>query len=160
MSEAAAIPSEVETKGLWQGIKPYFEKAPIAAFFVGVSSGFPYAMIGATLTTRLAQDGITKSTVTTFALAFLVYNLKFLWAWVVDGVRLPILGRLGQRVSWLIFAGGLVMAAVANLALQDPSADIYQTAIAAILVGVAGATFDIVIDANLLHLYRNKIIVN
>ena len=62
-------------------------------------------MIGATLTTRLAQDGITKSTVTTFALAFLVYNFKFLWAWIVDGVRLPILGRLGQRVSWLIFAG-------------------------------------------------------
>ena len=104
-------------------------------------------MIGATLTTRLAQDNITKSTVTAFALAFLVYNLKFLWAWVVDGVRLPLLGRLGQRVSWLIFAGVLVMAAVANLAFQDPSASIVQTAIAAILVGVAGATFDIVIDA-------------
>jgi len=130
-----------------EGVRPYTEKAPIAAFFVGISSGFPYAMIGATLTTRLAQDGITKSTVTTFALAFLVYNLKFLWAWVVDGVRLPLLGRLGQRVSWLIFAGVLVMAAVANLAFQDPSANIYQTAIAAILVGVAGATFDIVIDA-------------
>jgi PAT family beta-lactamase induction signal transducer AmpG len=135
----------------WRGVlpaavRPYTEAAPVAAFFLGISSGFPYAMIGATLTTRLAQDNITKSTVTAFALAFLVYNLKFLWAWVVDGVRLPLLGRLGQRVSWLIFAGLLVMAAVANLALQDPSADIYSTAIAAILVGVAGATFDIVID--------------
>ena len=113
-------------------------------------------MIGATLTTRLAQDGITKSTVTTFALAFLVYNLKFLWAWVVDGVRLPLLGRLGQRVSWLIFAGLLVMAAVANLAFQDPSANIYQTAIAAILVGVAGATFDIVIDAYRIELLEPR----
>jgi PAT family beta-lactamase induction signal transducer AmpG len=129
-----------------EGIRPYTERAPIAAFFLGVSSGFPYAMIGATLTTRLAQDDITKSTVTAFTLAFLVYNLKFLWAWVVDGVRLPVLGRLGQRVSWLIFAGLLVMAAVANLAFQAPSANIYQTAVAAILVGVAGATFDIVID--------------
>ena len=128
------------------GVRPYTEAAPVAAFFLGVSSGFPYAMIGATLTTRLAQDNITKSTVTAFALAFLVYNLKFLWAWVVDGVRLPLLGRLGQRVSWLIFSGVLVMAAVANLALQDPSANIFQTAVAAILVGVAGATFDIVID--------------
>ena len=107
-------------------MRPYTEAAPIAAFFLGVSSGFPYAMIGATLTTRLAQEGITKSTVTTFTLAFLVYNLKFLWAWVVDGVRLPIPGRIGQRVSWLIFAGVLVMAAVANLAFQDPSANIYQ----------------------------------
>ena len=156
MSEAAAIPNGDQSSGIWQGIKPYFEKAPIAAFFVGVSSGFPYAMIGATLTTRLAQDGITKSTVTTFALAFLVYNLKFLWAWIVDGVRLPLLGRLGQRVSWLIFAGVLVMAAVANLAFQDPSANIYQTAIAAILVGVAGATFDIVIDAYRIELLEPR----
>src|SRR3989337_2319838 len=93
-----------------EGIRPYTEAAPIAAFFLGVSSGFPYAMIGATLTTRLAQDDITKSTVTAFALAVLVYNLKFLWAWVVDGVRLPLLGRLGQRVSWLILARVLVIA--------------------------------------------------
>ena len=143
----AARASDGQAVSWWDGFKPYLEKAPIAAFFVGVSSGFPYAMIGATLTTRLAQDGITKSTVTTFALAFLVYNLKFLWAWVVDGVRLPILGQLGQRVSWLIFAGFLVMAAVANLAFQDASANIYQMALAAIFVGVAGATFDIVIDA-------------
>ena len=156
MSEAAAVAIKEPRTSWWEGIKPYFEKAPIAAFFVGVSSGFPYAMIGATLTTRLAQDGITKSTVTTFALAFLVYNLKFLWAWIVDGVRLPILGRLGQRVSWLIFAGILVMLAVANLAFQDPSADIYQTAIAAILVGVAGATFDIVIDAYRIELLEPR----
>ena len=138
------------------GIRAYTEKAPIAAFFVGISSGFPYAMIGATLTTRLAQDNITKSTVTAFALAFLVYNLKFLWAWVVDGVRLPLLGRLGKRVSWLIFAGLLVMAAVANLAFQDPGANIFQTAVAAILVGIAGATFDIVIDAYRIELLEPR----
>lgn len=139
-----------------EGVRPYTEKAPLAAFFVGVSSGFPFAMIGATLTTRLAQEGITKSTVTTFALAFLVYNLKFLWAWVVDGVRIPLLGRLGQRVSWLLVAGVMVIAAVANLAFQDPSANIYQTAIAAILVGVAGATYDIVIDAYRIELLKPR----
>ena len=134
-------------QGWWDSIRPYLERAPIAAFLLGVSSGFPYAMIGATLTTRLAQDGIDKKTVTAFTLAFLAYNLKPLWSWVVDGVHLPVVGRLGQRVSWMIVAALLVMAAVANLALQDPKADIYQTAIAAILVGLAGATFDIVIDA-------------
>jgi PAT family beta-lactamase induction signal transducer AmpG len=138
------------------GIKPYLEKAPLAALFLGISSGFPYAMIGATLTTRLAQDGITKSTVTTFTLAFLVYNLKPLWAWVVDGIRLPLLGRLGPRVSWLIFAGLLVIAAVANLALQDPAANIFQTAVAAILVGAAGATYDIVIDAYRIELLEPR----
>lgn len=128
-------------------IRPYLAREPVAAFFLGISSGFPYAMIGATLTTRLAQDGIDKRTITAFALAFLVYNLKFLWAWMVDGVRLPVLRRLGQRVSWMLFVGALVIAAVVNLALVDPKSSLQATVIAAVLVGVAGATFDIVIDA-------------
>ena len=45
-------------RSLNEGIRPYTESAQIAAFFLGVSSGFPYAMIGATITSRLAQDGI------------------------------------------------------------------------------------------------------
>jgi PAT family beta-lactamase induction signal transducer AmpG len=143
----AQVAESPNRPGLWGSIRPYFEKAPLAAFFLGVSSGFPYAMIGATLTTRLAQDGIDKKTVTAFTLVFLAYNLKFLWAWIVDGVRLPLLGRLGQRVSWMLVMGALVIAAVANLALVDPAADIGSVATAAILVGIAGASFDIVIDA-------------
>ncbi|WP_454883676.1 AmpG family muropeptide MFS transporter [Sphingomonas oryzagri] len=128
-------------------IRPYTERETLAAFFVGVSSGFPYAMLGATLTTRLAQDGIDKKSVTAFSLAFLVYNFKWLWAWVVDGVALPFSKRLGRRVTWLLLGGVLVIAAVINLALVDPTASLMATAWAAILVGVAGATFDIVIDA-------------
>lgn len=135
-------------------VRPYTETAPLAAFFLGVSSGFPYAMIGATLTTRLAQDGIDKKAVTAFTLAFLVYNLKWLWAWVVDGVRLPLIGHLGKRVSWLLLAGVMVMAAVANLALVDPRASLLATAYAAVLVGFAGATYDIVIDAYRIELLK------
>jgi len=133
--------------GLKQGLGPYLEKESLAAFFLGISSGFPFAMIGATLTTRLAQDGIEKSTITAFTLAFLVYNFKVLWAWIVDGVRLPLIGRLGQRVSWMLVSGAFVIAAVVNLALVDPSEQLGATVIAAVLVGIAGATFDIVIDA-------------
>jgi MFS transporter, PAT family, beta-lactamase induction signal transducer AmpG len=128
-------------------VRPYTEGAPIAALLIGISSGFPYAMIGATLTTRLKQDGINKATITAFTLVFLAYNFKFLWAWIVDGVRLPVLGRLGQRVSWMLVTGAAVIAAVVHLALVDPSASIGAVVTAAILVGVAGASFDIVIDA-------------
>ena len=147
MTDQATAGTTGKATDWWDGIRPYFERAPLAAFFLGVSSGFPYAMIGATLTTRLSQDGLDKKSITAFSLAFLVYNLKFLWAWMVDGVRIPVLHRLGQRVSWLLLTGVMVIAAVANLAFVDPSASLLYTAYAAILVGVAGATFDIVIDA-------------
>ncbi|QNQ11461.1 MFS transporter [Sphingomonas alpina] len=134
-------------KSWLDGLRPYVEKAPVASFFLGVSSGVPFAMIAATLTTRLAQVGIEKKTITAFTLAFLIYNLKPLWAWVIDGVRLPGLHRLGQRLSWLIVAGLMSVAAIINLGLTDPTASIGATVVAALLVAFAGATYDIVIDA-------------
>lgn len=139
-----------------EGLSPYFESAPLAALFLGISSGFTFAMIGATLTTRLAQHGITKSAVTAFALTFLAYNVKFLWAPIVDNVRLPAIGRFGQRRSWLWLVGVLVMAAVALLGMADPADSLLLVAIAAVAMGVAGATFDIIIDAYRIELLEPR----
>lgn len=135
------------TSSLLDSVRPYLERAPMAALLLGISSGFPYAMIGATLTTRLAQDGISKKSVTAFSLAFLAYNLKFLWAPAVDRVHLPLLHRLGQRRSWLLLAATMVAASVVFLGVADPNTSLQTVAIAAVLVGISGATFDIVIDA-------------
>src|ERR671927_1284389 len=99
-------------------VSPYLEPAPLAALLLGISSGFAFSMIGATLATRLAQHGITRSAVTAFALTFLAYNFKFLWAPIVDNVRLPLIGRFGQRRSWLWVSGVLVMVAVVCLGLS------------------------------------------
>ncbi len=165
-----------ETNSWIDAVKPYLERGPLAALLLGISSGFPYAMIGATLTTRLAQDNFSKSSVTAFSLAFLAYNFKFLWAWMVDGVRLPGMHRVGQRTSWMIFSAALVVLAVINLGLVDAQsvgqspvgrlmvlfglgqtgslAPLFEMAVSAILVGIAGATFDIVIDAYRIEVLR------
>jgi len=139
-----------------ESIRPFFEAAPLAALALGISSGFAFAMIGATLTTRLAQYGVDKRAVTAFALTFLAYNLKFLWAPLVDTVRLPLIGRFGQRRSWLWLAGVLVMAAVAFLGFADPGESLFVVALAAIAVGVAGATFDIIVDAYRIELLEPR----
>jgi PAT family beta-lactamase induction signal transducer AmpG len=141
---------------LADSVRPYIEPAPIAAFFLGISSGFGFAMIAATLTTRLAQDGIKKSAVTAFAFTFLAFNLKWLWAPLVDTVRIPWLGRFGQRRAWLWVTGALVMAAVVLLGSVDPKASLPAVAAAAILVGVLAATNDIVIDAYRIELLEPR----
>ena len=135
-------------------LEPYMESAPLAAFFLGITSGFPFALIGATLTTRLAQDGISKSSVTAFALTFLAYNFKPLWAPMVDSVSLPLIGKYGQRRSWLWFVSSLLICAIFALGLADPRHTLAAVAISAVAVGVFGATLDIVIDAYRIELLK------
>jgi PAT family beta-lactamase induction signal transducer AmpG len=139
-----------------KGLRPYLEPAPLAALFLGISSGFAFAMIGATLTTRLAQQGFTRSAVTAFALTFLAYNFKFLWAPIIDHVRLPILGRFGQRRSWLWVTGALVMVAVAALGIADARESLTVFAFMAVAMAFAGATFDIIIDAYRIELLEPR----
>ncbi len=149
-----SAPRLARRDGFRAWLKPYLAPAPIGALLLGISSGFPYAMIGATLTTRLAQGGIDKKSVTAFSLAFLVYNVKFLWAPAVDRLHLPLLGRFGQRRSWLWLSAAAVAGAVAFLGLADPTSSLETVAIAAVMVGIAGATFDIVIDAYRIELLK------
>jgi PAT family beta-lactamase induction signal transducer AmpG len=138
------------------GVRPYVEAAPIAAFFLGISSGFGFAMIAATLTSRLAQDGIKKSAVTAFAFTFLAFNFKWLWAPLVDNVRIPVLHRYGQRRAWLWLMGVLVMLAVIFLGSLDPATQLTTVAAAAILVGILAATNDIIIDAYRIELLEPR----
>ncbi|OSZ71029.1 MFS transporter [Sphingomonas sp. IBVSS1] len=129
-------------------IKPYVEAGPLGALALGMASGTPYTMIAATLTTRLAESGIDKKSVTAFGLALLVYSFKPLWAPVIDRAPIPLLSRLiGQRRAWLVVAILFASLAIAWLGALDPTADIGLFAAAAITVGFAGATLDIVIDA-------------
>jgi MFS transporter, PAT family, beta-lactamase induction signal transducer AmpG len=153
LMDDAAPPTEQRT-GLIAGIKPYVEPAPLAALFLGISSAFPFTMIGATLSTMLRQNEVTRATVTAFALTFLMYNFKFLWAPLVDTVKLPGLHRYGQRRSWLWLIGIVCIVAVIYLGSRDPRADIQAVVIAAIIVAVAGATYDIVIDAYRIELLK------
>ena len=153
MTEAFPMPSWRDH--LPEGMRPYVEPAPLAALFLGISSGFPFAMLAATLTNRLSEAGIDKKSISAFALALLVYSFKWAWAPLIDRVHLPFLSaRFGQRRAWLWLAGCATMAAVVVLGLADPNADIRTVAYAAVLLGFCGATFDIVIDAYRIELLK------
>ncbi|WP_448581435.1 AmpG family muropeptide MFS transporter [Thermaurantiacus sp.] len=134
--------------GRLASLAPFLERGPLGALLLGLASGFPFAMIASTLTTRLAEAGIDKRAVTAFALTFLLYNLKFLWAPLVDRIRLPLLATaIGQRRAWLVVIALAVMAAVAWLGAADPVTRLPTVVAAALTVAFLGATFDIVIDA-------------
>jgi PAT family beta-lactamase induction signal transducer AmpG len=129
-------------------LRPYFERAPLGALLLGLSSGFPIAMIAATLSTRLAQADMARPAVTAFGVFILVYNFKFLWAPLIDRFSPPVLGRLvGQRRAWLMVIAPCVVASVVWLGSVDPVTQVDQLVFAVFTVAFFGATFDVVIDA-------------
>lgn len=128
---------------------PYRRKMPLVAFLLGISSGFPLTLLLGTMGFWLSKVGIQKSTIG-FAIGLTTpYTLKFLWAPLVDKLRIPVLTRLfGQRRSWLFLVQALLVLSLWQLGASNPTnAHIVPFALWAIVVAFLSATQDIVIDA-------------
>ena len=129
--------------------RPYIRKAPLVAFLLGISSGFPLTLLVATMTFWLAKVGIDTATIG-FAVALgIPYTIKFLWAPLVDKLHLPFLTRtFGQRRGWLFFIQALLFVSVWQLGASDPRPDhMGLFAFWALVTAFLSATQDIVIDA-------------
>jgi PAT family beta-lactamase induction signal transducer AmpG len=128
---------------------PYIRKAPLVAFLLGISSGFPLTLLVATMTFWLAKVGIDTATIG-FAVALgIPYTIKFLWAPLVDKLHLPFLTKtFGQRRGWLFFIQALLFVSVWQLGASNPQPGQLGTfAIWALITAFLSATQDIVIDA-------------
>ena len=114
---------------------------------LGFYSGLPLALTASTLSAWLADAKIDRTAIGLFAAVGTPYAIKFLWAPLVDGLRIPLLGRLGRRRSWLLLMQVLLVAAIAGMGTFDPSQAVNLTALMALAVATFSATQDIVIDA-------------
>ena len=117
-------------------------------FLLGVMSGFPWVLIGSSLSLWLKEDGLSRSAVGWAGLIFAVYAVNFLWAPLVDRLRLPYLtDRLGHRKSWILLMQGFILASLLAWSLLAPSVNITLVIGAGLLIAICSATQDITIDA-------------
>lgn len=140
MTAVAAKPAR---PSVWQA---FVQPSAWTMFFFGFASGLPFLLVAGTLAYWLKEDGIRLKDITMIASAGIMYSLKFLWAPLVDRLRLPLLGRLGQRRSWLLLSQLVVMCGLMGMAAVTPDrlmGFIWLT----LLVAFAGATLDIAVDA-------------
>src|SRR5689334_14704298 len=143
--ESAPAPA---TPSTWDSIAVYLRPRVLIVMFLGFSSGLPLALTGTTLQIWSTQSNVDLKTIGFFTLVGTPYTLKFLWAPIVDAVDVPILSRLlGRRRGWLVFSQLLLMATIVFLAFCDPAVSPWYVAFGALLVAIASATQDIVIDA-------------
>ncbi|MEZ0496529.1 MFS transporter [Sphingomonas sp. IW22] len=118
-----------------------------AMLMLGFASGLPFVLLIGTLNAWLGELKISLATIGVLSWIGLAYAFKFLWSPLVDRLRLPLIGGLGQRRSWLILCQGLLALSLWGLAATDPVAAIGSFAGIAVVAAFLSATQDVVIDA-------------
>ena len=132
----------------WQAIRVYGEPASLRMLALGFSAGLPLLLVLGTLSFRLREAGLDRSTIGYLSWVGLAYGFKWCWAPLVDRLVLPVLGtRMGQRRSWLLFSQLAIVGGLVGMALTDPSVALMPMVLFALMVAFASATQDIALDA-------------
>lgn len=124
-------------------------------FVLGIASGYPWVIIGGTMTNWLRGEGISRTEIGFLGLIFLAYTFNFLWAPILDAVKIRWLKGIGQRRSWILLCQIGIVAFTLVLAFTDPhlmfelSPNLSIRVLVFIALGIAifSATQDLAIDA-------------
>jgi PAT family beta-lactamase induction signal transducer AmpG len=134
--------------GWFQALGIYRHPRVAAMLFLGFSAGLPFALVAGTLAAWLTRAGVSMTSVGMFAWVGLLYAFKFVWAPLVDQLRIPLLTRvLGRRRSWMLVAQIGIAGALVAMAMLGPTENLITFAGLAAFVAFSSATQDIAVDA-------------
>ena len=126
----------------------YLERRMGRIFLLGIISGFPWVLIGSSLSLWLQEDGLSRTAIGWAGLIFGVYAFNFLWAPFVDRIRIPWLSpRLGHRRAWIVTLQAVILLCLVAWSAIEPSANLAGVIAIGLVIAVASATQDITIDA-------------
>ena len=142
-------PPLVEPQPTWgETLRVYLEPASLRMFALGFSAGLPLLLVLGTLSFRLREAGLDRTTIGYLSWVGLAYGFKWCWAPLVDRMPIPLLTRwLGRRRSWVLVSQLAIMAALVGMALADPRSQLTLVVWCALAVAFASATQDIALDA-------------
>ncbi len=138
-----------EPRASWADtLRVYLEPPTLRMLLLGFSAGLPLLLVLGTLSFRLREAGIDRTTIGYLSWVGLAYGFKWVWAPLVDRLPLPLLTRrLGMRRSWLLLAQAVIVAGLVGMALSDPRLTLDAVVWFALLVAFGSATQDIALDA-------------
>ena len=129
-------------------LKVYLDKRMIKILLLGAISGFPWVIIGSSLSLWLKEDGLSRSTIGWAGLIFAVYAFNYLWAPLIDRIKIPWLtSKVGHRRGWIITMQTLILICLVFWSLINPSANLALVISIGLIIAIASATQDITVDA-------------
>jgi len=128
--------------------KVYLDIRMLRILLLGIISGFPWVLIGSSLSLWLKEDGLSRSTIGWAGLIFAVYAFNYLWAPLIDRIRIPWLtNKVGHRRGWIIVMQLVILLSLVCWNLVDPTANLALVITVGLIIAVASATQDITVDA-------------
>ena len=128
--------------------KHFFEKRMMNIFLLGLISGFPWVLIGSSLSLWLKEDGLSRSVIGWSGLIFSVYAFNYLWAPIVDKVKIPFLSnKIGHRKSWIFSMQSIIIISLLIWSLLEPNKNLNLIILFGLIIAIASSTQDITIDA-------------
>ena len=126
----------------------YFEKRMARILLLGIISGFPWVLIGSSLSLWLKEDGLSRSTIGWAGLIFAVYAFNYLWAPIIDRIRIPFLtNKIGHRRGWIVTMQLIILISLVFWSLIDPTQNLALVITVGLIIAIASATQDITVDA-------------
>jgi PAT family beta-lactamase induction signal transducer AmpG len=126
----------------------YFDRRMIKILLLGAISGFPWVIIGSSLSLWLKEDGLSRSTIGWAGLIFAVYAFNYLWAPIIDRVRIPWLtSKIGHRRGWIVLMQTIILISLIFWSLINPTVNLALVISIGLIIAIASATQDITVDA-------------
>ena len=138
----------IKKQSFSESFKVYFDQRMIKILLLGAISGFPWVLIGSSLSLWLKEDGLSRSTIGWAGLIFAVYAFNYLWAPIIDRIRIPWLtGKVGHRRGWIIVMQTIILISLILWSLINPTTNLALVISIGLVIAIASATQDITVDA-------------
>ena len=126
----------------------YFDRRMLRILLLGIISGFPWVLIGSSLSLWLKEDGLSRSTIGWAGLIFAVYAFNYLWAPIIDRIRIPWLtNKIGHRRGWIVTMQFIILISLVCWSIINPTANLTTVISVGLIIAIASATQDITVDA-------------
>ena len=139
---------EIKKQSLSETFSVYFDKRMLRILLLGAISGFPWVLIGSSLSLWLKEEGLSRSTIGWAGLIFAVYAFNYLWAPLVDRLQIPYLTKkLGHRRGWIVLMQIIILICLVTWSFINPTENLALLITVGLIIAIASATQDITVDA-------------
>ena len=132
---------KLQLKNLNKDFVKFYIQKNFKYFSFRIISGFPWVLIGSSLSLWLKEDGLSRSTIGWAGLIFAVYAVNYFWAPFVDKIKIPWLtDKIGHRKSWIFLMQSIICICLIFWMFFEPVIQLKLIVFTGLIIAICSAT--------------------